>query len=250
MSDPSPPAAAIPINTLQALGLAGRVQLELQRQRLLAALPAAAEPIGKAELALQVQSMLADLELSSQTAVQQWMRQEGLGEAELEIRARRHQLWLQVCEQQCGKQLASYFLKRKAELDRVIYTVLPLAEQELCSELYLQLKEGETSFDQLLQQLPPQPELGLRGRQGPVALSDLPEGLAQLLRVSQPGQLWPPKPIQNGWVLVRLEESKPAVLDQRLKRRLLLELGHQVLLNQQQPSQARNPGLASPKMDS
>lgn len=235
MSDPSPPAAAVPLNTLQALGLAGRVQLELQRQRLLAALPAASEPVGKAELALQVQALLADLELSSSTAVQQWMRQEGLGEAELAIRARRHHLWLQVCEQHYGKQLASHFLKRKAELDQVTYTLLPVAEQELCSELYLQLKEGETSFEQLLQQLPPQPELGTRGRQGPVALSELPEGLAQLLRVSQPGQLWPPKPIQNGWVLLRLEESKPAVLDQRLKRRLLLELGQQ-LINQQPSS--------------
>lgn len=36
MSDPYPPAAAISLNTLQTLGLTGRVQLELQRQRLLA----------------------------------------------------------------------------------------------------------------------------------------------------------------------------------------------------------------------
>jgi hypothetical protein len=94
----------------------------------------------------------------------------------------------------------------------------------------MQLKEGEISFESLLQQLPPQPELGPRGQQGPVALAELPEGLAQLLRVSQPGQLWPPKPIQNGWILVRLDQSRPAVLDQRLRRRLLLELGQQLLI--------------------
>lgn len=62
-----------------------------------------------------------------------------------------------------------------------------------------------------------------------MALAELPEGLAQLLRVSQPGQLWPPKPIQQGWILVRLDQSQPAMLDQRLRRRLLLELGQQLL---------------------
>jgi hypothetical protein len=216
---------------LQALGLAGRVQLELQRQRWLANVAGIDDPPMDTELSLQIQGFLADLGLDGPAAVQQWMAREGLSDAELAIRARRHQLWLKVCEQQCGIKLPSYFLKRKSQLDEVIYTVLPIAELELCSELYMQVKEGETSLESLLQQLPPQPELGLRGQQGPVPLADLPEGLAQLLRVSQPGKLWPPKPIQQGWLLVRLEESRPAVLDQRLRRRLLLELGHQ-LLNQ------------------
>jgi len=237
MGDPSQAAAAIPVDTLQALGLAGRVQLELLRQHWLATLAAAKAPIDEAELSLQVQSYLADQGLSSASRVQHWMQQEGLNQSELAIRAQRHHLWLQVCDQHCGKKLASHFLQRKNDLDQVVYTVLPIAEQELCSELYMQLKEGETTFDALLQNLPAHPELGPRGQQGPVALSDLPEGLAQLLRVSQPGQLWPPKPIQQGWILVRLEESRPAVLDQPLRRRLLLELG-QELLNRDQPNPA------------
>ena len=214
---------------MQSLGLAGRVQLELKRQRWLDDVAGIEVAPTDPELSLEIQGYLADLGLDGPLAVHQWMSREGLSDAELAIRARRHQLWLKVCEQQYGKKLASYFLKRKSELDEVIYTVLPIAEQELCSELYMQVKEGETSFESLLQQLPPQPELGLRGQQGPVPLADLPEGLAQLLRVSQPGKLWPPKPIQQGWLLVRLEESRPAVLDKRLRRSLLLELGYQSL---------------------
>lgn len=230
MSDPALPAgAAIPLDTLQALGLAGRVQLELRRQRWLAALPEAQQPLAEAELSLQVQAYLSDLGLSDQASVQHWMAQEGLNQAELALRARRHQLWLKVCEQQLGRKLASYFLQRKSALDEVVYTVLPVAEQDLCCELHLQLKEGETTFEELIQTLPPHPELGPRGQQGPVALSELPDGLAQLLRVSQPGQLWPPKPFQQGWIMVRLDESRPAVLDQPLRRRLLQELGYTLL---------------------
>jgi len=230
MNKPSPSAASsIPLETLQAFGLAGKVQQELQRQRWLSALPEAPDPLSELELGRQVQAYLADLGLQGQTVVQQWMEQEGLGQAELALRARRHQLWLQVCEQQVGNKLASYFLQRKSNLDEVVYTILPVAELDLCSELHMQLKEGEISFQSLLQELPPQPELGPRGQQGPIALADLPDGLAQLLRVSQPGQLWPPKPFQKGWILVRLDQSRPAVLDQRLRRRLLLELGQQLL---------------------
>lgn len=226
---PHPPGTSIALETLQALGLAGKVQQELQRQRWLAAVPGAQEPVAESELNLQVQTYLLDLGLEDQASVKQWMEQEALGQSELALRARRHHLWMEVCEQQVGKKLPSYFLQRKSDLDEVVYTVLAVAEQDLCSELHLQLKGGETTFETLLQQLPAQPELGPRGRLGPVALSELPEGLAQLLRVSQPGQLWPPKPIQQGWILVRLDESRPAVLDQRLRRRLLLELGQQLL---------------------
>jgi len=225
----APAETSIPLETLQAFGLAGKVQQEHQRQRWLSALPEEQDPLPELELGRQVQAYLADLGLQGQTVVQQWMEQEGLGQAELALRARRHQLWLQVCEQQVGNKLASYFLQRKSNLDEVIYTMLPVAELDLCSEFYMQLKEGEISFQSLLQQLPPQPELGPRGQQGPIALAELPDGLAQLLRVSQPGQLWPPKPFQKGWILVRLDQSRPAVLDQQLRRRLLLELGQQLL---------------------
>jgi hypothetical protein len=205
--------------------MAQRLEWEQRRDRWLQGIPAPPEE----QHPQLVQAYLADLELRTPAAVQAWMQREAVGETDLLVRALRQALWLAVCERQCGPQIPSYFLKRKSQLDRVSYTILPLAEQELCSELYLQLREQETDFDTVLAQAPQHPELGERGRFGPVALAELPEGLAQLLRVSQPGQLWPPKPINNGWVLVRLEESRPAVLDQALRRRLLLELGEGLL---------------------
>jgi len=61
MNKPSPSAAtSIPLETLQAFGLAGKVQQELQRQRWLAALPEARDPVPEAELAQRVQAYLAD----------------------------------------------------------------------------------------------------------------------------------------------------------------------------------------------
>ena len=213
---------------LAGWGLAQRLEWERRRDQWLQAVP----PPPEEQHQQLVQAYLADLELRTPAAVQAWLQREAVGEADLLVRALRHAQWLAVCERHCGPQIPSYFLKRKSQLDRVSYTILPLAEQELCSELYLRLREQETDFATVLEEAPQHPELGERGRLGPVALAELPEGLAQLLRVSQPGQLWPPKPINGGWVLVRLEESRPAVLDQALRRRLLLELGEGLLSQQ------------------
>ena len=205
--------------------MAYRLQWEQRRDRWLGGAPSVPEE----QFPQLVQEFLDDHDLRGPAAVQAWMQREMVAEADLLARAQRHAQWLAVCERQCGPQIPSFFLKRKSQLDRVSYSILPLAEQELCSELYLRIKEGETSFEAVLQDVPAHPELGERGRIGPVRLGELPEGLAQLLRVSQPGQIWPPKPINNGWVLVRLEESRPAVLDRALRRRLLLELGEELL---------------------
>jgi len=80
---PHPPGTSIALETLQALGLAGKVQQELQRQRWLAAVPGAQEPVAESELNLQVQTYLLDLGLEDQASVKQWMEQEALGQSEL-----------------------------------------------------------------------------------------------------------------------------------------------------------------------
>ena len=58
---------------------------------------------------------------------------------------------------------------------------------------------------------------------GPVALSHPHPQMAQVLAVSQIGQLWPPRPIGEWFVIIRLEERVPVEFDQRTKQRLLDE---------------------------
>ena len=225
MSEQRQSPAPDPTVLLARWGLRGRIAQEQQRDRWIASLPDPPEDQHQE----MVDQFLVDRGLLSASAIQRWLRQDCLSQQDLLAQAQRHRHWLAVCEKECGRQLPSYFLQRKAQLDRVCYTILPLSDEELSLELYLQIKARETAFETVISSTPPDPRLGDRGSFGPVALSDLPEGLAQLLRVSQPGQLWPPKPIANGWALVRLDSSKPAVLDAPLRRQLLLELGAQLL---------------------
>ena len=212
---------------LAAWGLAGRLVQEQARDQLLQQLPPGLlAPVDEQQC---IAAFLAAQGLTSQAQVQTWLTQQALSQSDLQVLADRHRRWIALCERQFGPKIPSLFLQKKADLDQAIYTILPFSDAELCSEIYQRLREQETSFELVLSQLPPEPSLGPRGRFGPVPLGELPEGLSQLLRVSKAGQLWPPKPIDQGWVLVRLEELRPVVLDQRLRQALLIELGNQWL---------------------
>jgi parvulin-like peptidyl-prolyl isomerase len=73
------------------------------------------------------------------------------------------------------------------------------------------------------------PEKQAGGLVGPMPLSQPHPGLARLLQVSQPGQLWPPKALEGWWVIVRLEALHGAVLDGAMGERLLLDEGERAI---------------------
>jgi hypothetical protein len=154
------------------------------------------------------------------------MESEFLEKEQLHKRSERFFIWLKTCEKRFRNQALSLFLKRKAKLDRVVYSLHWVNEEALAHELFIRLKEQECSFEQLFCSLPDDRDEGLpSGKHGPVALEMLPEALANILRVSSPGQVWPPREAEGGWVILQLEELQPAVFNQDLRQQFALELG-------------------------
>jgi parvulin-like peptidyl-prolyl isomerase len=133
-----------------------------------------------------------------------------------------------------GNQLESYFLKRKGRLDRVIYSLLRVKDAAVSQELYFRLESDEASFTDLATQYSKGPEANTGGLIGPADLGGCHPRLSEMLRVSQPSQLWPPTRIEDWWVIVRLEKFLPAQLDEGLRRRLLDELFSSWLQEQSQ----------------
>ena len=207
---------------LQAWGLQGLIQRELVRDQLLAK----AIPLTEEQKQQAVSTYMAQLGLSTKVDLQRWMLAEAVDDAQLQCRAERFLAWCQLCDQRFRNQISSLFLKRKSALDRVVYSLHWVDDEALAHELFIRLKERECSFEQLFCSLPASREEGLpSGKQGPIALSEVPPALAEMLRVSEPGQVWPPRPAEGGWVIVQLEELQPAVFNQSLKREFSLELG-------------------------
>ena len=166
------------------------------------------------------------LGISSERELSRWMESEFLEKEQLHKRSERFFIWLKTCEKRFRNQALSLFLKRKAKLDRVVYSLHWVNEEALAHELFIRLKEQECSFEQLFCSLPDDRDEGLpSGKHGPVALEMLPEALANILRVSSPGKVWPPREAEGGWVILQLEELQPAVFNQDLRQQFALELG-------------------------
>ena len=174
-----------------------------------------------------IQSFLKNQGIYTQEELAKWMRKENMEKTSLLIRAARHSKWLKICEKKYKNQAATRFLKDKAKLDKVSYSMIWIEDEALANEVFVRIKEGECSVDEaiLMSTNPPQ---GLKiGRVGPVELRKLPDALAELLRVSQPKQVWPPIKIENGWAIVKNEKLWPAVFNKEEKCRILLDIGEQ-----------------------
>ncbi len=179
--------------------------------------------------------------LTSPEQVQGWMDKHGLQAEAIDRMAVRSWQWLSWCRERWGPELQTLFLKRKPELDQVTYSLLRLRNSELASELYQQIKEGEATFAALASEFSEGPERETGGLLGPIPLTKLHPGLAKLLQVSRPGQLWPPKALEGWGVIVRLETLHGAIFDQAMQQRLLLDEGERAIA---QLLQNRQPAIA------
>lgn len=207
---------------LQSWGLYGLIRREETRDRLLSA----AKPLTAEDKQKCIGVYLSSLGISSEEELSRWMLSEALDQEQLQVRAERFLLWLDLCERRFRNQISSLFLKRKSSLDRVVYSLHWVDDEALAQELFIRLKERECTFEQLYCSLESSQVDGLpSGKQGPVALASVPAVLAEMLRVSEPGQVWPPRAAEGGWVIVQLEEMQPAVFNHEIRRDFALELG-------------------------
>jgi len=153
-----------------------------------------------------------------------WLEKNYLTKQQLEKRILRPLKIDKYKEQNWGDQLQSYYLKRKSQLDRVVYSLIRTQNPGEAQELYFRIIEGEKEFAELARQHSKGVEAESGGLIGPVELNVPHPQIAQKLMTSEPGQVLPPIRIAEWIVILRLEKYIPAQLDQNLRRRLLDEL--------------------------
>ncbi len=120
--------------------------------------------------------------------------------------------------------LESYFLKRKPQLDRVVYSLIRHQDAGTIQELFFRIQENESSFVDEARKHSQGPEAQTGGLIGPVEIHTPNPKIAKILSESKPGQVWSPTKVGEWFVLVRLEKYITAQLDQEMRQRLLDEL--------------------------
>ena len=78
---------------------------------------------------------------------------------------------------------------------------------------------------------------------GPISLDKPHPLLSKLLQISKEGQLWPPKELEEWWIIVKMEKLLCTELNEEVKHKLLLELGEEELTNTNLPTNKSNKKL-------
>jgi parvulin-like peptidyl-prolyl isomerase len=129
-----------------------------------------------------------------------------------------------LCERDFLPKAEAKFLDRKTSLDRVVYSLIRVAEPWLARELYLRIVAQEADFASLAAEFSQGPESKTRGVVGPVPMLQAHPTLAQRLRTSSPGLVLEPFQIEQWWLVVRVESYTPASLDETTRLTMAQEL--------------------------
>ena len=171
-----------------------------------------------------IRNYMEQQKVSSDDEVAAWLQRKRLTFEDLRYfatKGQRLQRWLQ---RRYGEEAELRFLDRKLDLDQVVYSILQVGSQDLAEELHQRLREGKPTFLSWPNSSVKVHERESRGQVGShTAHRRLPE-LVQRLRISQPGQLWPPFRQGERWSVMRFEQILPAQLDPRTRGLMMEEL--------------------------
>lgn len=146
----------------------------------------------------------------------------GWSEQDLEINILRPEALRRFAEQRFGPGLEESFLSAGGLHDEVIYSLIRVRDSGLAQEYWIRLEEGETTFSELASSLGEGPEASRKGLFGPLPMGNIPQVEIQtLLRSLQVGQISPPSPVGEWFVLLRLEQLKPSRFDSKMRQFLL-----------------------------
>ncbi|VEP16481.1 Peptidylprolyl isomerase (fragment) [Hyella patelloides LEGE 07179] len=188
----------------------------------------------------------AQNQLTDETVIEAWCQHYEMTQQQLESLAIRQFKINKFQEITWEHQVGSYFLQRKNQLDRVIYSLIRTKNAGLAQELYFRILEVEQTFAELAKEYSEGAEAETHGFLGPIALGNAHPMIAQKLLSSKPGQLSAPIKIDEWFVIVRLEKSIPAQLDDSMRHRLLHELFETWL--HKQMSQVNQPTAVAAQM--
>ncbi len=118
----------------------------------------------------------------------------------------------------------AHFLKRKDDLDQIIYSLIRTKERFEAKELFLRVQENESNFGKISNAYSQGPEKNSFGLIGPVPINKAHPRMREILRSSKLGETNQPIKIGDWWLIVRVESLQEAELDQEMELRMNKEL--------------------------
>ncbi len=137
--------------------------------------------------------------------------------------------WASWCLNQFSEKLFSYYQKKKEELDYYTFSKIVVQKKDLADELYLRIKEKESTFEDIALKFSEGNEQLTRFSTGPILVKYIENSISALLKVGYENQIWQPKFLDGNWTILRLDKKSHSDFNQKLKLKLALELGDEFL---------------------
>ncbi len=178
----------------------------------------------EAEIQNYRQQFFNQYQITSDEQLKLWLEKNQLTQEELDSKIIRA-LKLDIFKKETWQdKLESYYLKRKKDLDKVIYSLIRTKDMGVAQVLYFRLQAAEQSFADIAKQFSQGAEAQTGGLIGPIELNVPHPQIAQMLMTAKPGEVLPPTRIGEWIVILRLEKFLTTQLDQAMEQRLLNEL--------------------------
>ena len=193
------------------------------------------------ENAQAIQQTFERYQLTSNEQIQQWLETQGLTREQLEDIAVRQFKIEKFKQENWANKIEAYFLKRKGQLDKAIYSLIRTSDIGIAQEVYFRLIDGEQTFEEAARQYSQGAEAQTGGLVGPVELSTPHPAIAQLVATQPIGQICQPIKLDQWFVIIRPEQVLRSQLDEPMRQRMMNELFQTWLQAQMRSVETRMP---------
>ena len=209
---------------ISRIGLLGRVRKELIKENLIKNIELTVK-----EKEVAKNNWLKSNHINNSDQLDKWKRENLIIDNDFEFIIFRELKWSKWCIDNFKEEIKDYYQEKKSFLDKYIYSIIRVKSEGLSQELFLRIKDKESDFYSIAKEFSEGIEKKTGGLVGPTTLNNPHPIISNLLKESSTNQIWAPKKINDWWVIIRLEEKIPSILNEELKLKLSNELGEKYL---------------------
>ncbi len=153
-----------------------------------------------------------------------WLKTENIKEKDLIDKISNPLKLAQFCNKNFSHKAEARFLKRKNDLDKVVYSLIRLSDPFLARELRFRLVAKEANFEDLATSYSEGIEKHSKGIVGPIGINKAHPGLSEYLRKWPIGEILGPISVNNLHLIFRIEERYEAKLNDEMIENMNKEL--------------------------
>ena len=171
-----------------------------------------------------LQSFYTKAQLDSVENRQEWLQQRDITMGQLEQWVEKNYRLTKFKAIVWGAMIEDHFNQCKPDLNQVIYSSIQVDDKALALDIHSRLQNNTDDFSELAERYSQSPIIRSTIVKGPVELGHIHPEISHALLDSGVGQFSSIIEVGDQFMIVRLEEVRPAELNDRMRQRLLDEL--------------------------